>query len=190
MNLSAAEVIYRQISQAQEAKPVAKASEEVKRVELTREDVTAIIARQRTVTPEELQEIIARKDLTSGERNQISVDLTIAMAQRARQVRGRREAPGANFIHDVLNLTETPHGYIERGWFDNLLRSNAAAIARCKNHRPPRCSCWRGAREALWQAAHTYGEKSPEAWTALQVWEILAELEVASRPDRGPGRGL
>ncbi len=182
--ISATEKIYRELAQPKAPQPQPARVTEAKPITLTRADVDEIIQHSRGASPEELEYAITHaKDLilTDGERNQLGCDLSIAVAQRARQVNGRREAPGANFIHDVLNLTETPHGYIERGWFANLLRSNAASIARCKNHRPPRCSCWSGAREALWQAAHTHGDKSPEAWAALQVWEILEELELTPR---------
>jgi hypothetical protein len=153
--------------------------------------VDAIIQRKRAATPEELQNIISRaKDLklTSGERTQLGVDLSIAMAQRARQVNGRRrEDASSRFIHDTLKLAVTPYGTIEREWYEGLLRAGAESIARCKRHQPPGCHCWAESRQILWQAAHAHGDKSPQAWAALQVWEILDELESSSRPDRGPG---
>ena len=43
--------------------------------------------------------------------------------------------------------------------------------------------CWASAREELRQAQNGYGEKSPEAWAAAKVYEVLEDLEIASRPD-------
>jgi len=182
----AVELIYRSLAEPkpQEAKPYPS---EAKEIELTRDDISAIIHRRRTATPDELQFSIAHGKqfkLTDNERNQIACDLTIAMSQRACQANQRREDPGAQFISQTLKLLSTPHGLIEREWFDNLLHTNVEAIAKCRTHKIPRCDCWRGAREMLWHAAHTHGDDSPEAWTALQVWTILEELEISSRPER------
>jgi hypothetical protein len=179
------ELIYRSLAapKPHEPKP---ASVEAPAGKLTRANVDQIIHRERSATPEELQEILSTKDLrlSESEVNQISVDLTIAMSQRARLANPPRESPGAYFISHTLNLLSTPYGLIDRAWFESLLRSNVEAIAQCRTHRPPRCECWRGAREMLWHAAHTHGDDSPEAWTALQVWTILEELEISSRPER------
>jgi hypothetical protein len=183
------ELIYRELARPkpQEAKPVSV--EAPPAIELTRTDVTAIIHRKLSATPEELQEIIARaKDykLTDGERNQIACDLTIAMSQRARQVSGRREDPSARFIHDTLGLTVTPYGLIEREWYESQLKAGAEAIKHCRNHRPPRCPCWSEARQLIFDAQSVYDLKSPQGWAVTKVYEILDELEVASRPDSGP----
>ncbi|MGD1082495.1 MAG: hypothetical protein ABR881_29615 [Candidatus Sulfotelmatobacter sp.] len=184
------ELIYRQISQssAQPVKPVK--SEDARKPELSREDVDLILQRKRSATPEELQFIItsAKFKLTEGERNQLSVDLTIAIAQRTRQGNGRCEDASARFIHDTLGMASTPWGLVERAFFESQLRSGAEAIVRCLRHRPPRCQCWVSSRNALWHTAHTHGERSPEAYTALKVWEALEELEFSSRPD-GPPTG-
>jgi hypothetical protein len=186
--ISATEKIYRELSQRKPPQP--KPARPVAVVKpLTRADVDAIIQRKRTATPEELEQIVANaKDLkvTRGEMDQINLDLSIHLAQRTCAFNGKRDDPNLSFIHRTLGLMVTPHGMIERQWFETLLRSNVDAIARCRNHRPPRCECWSGAREILWQTSHTHGDKSPEAWAALQVWEILEELEMSSRPERGP----
>jgi hypothetical protein len=188
--ISATEKIYRELSQPKPPQPRLPVAADVKPITLTRADVDAIIHRQRAATPEELQEIIEdhgkQFKLTEFERNQLCCDLTISMSQRARQINGRREDPSARFIHDTLGLTVTPYGLIEREWYEGQLKAGAEAIKRCRNHNPPRCPCWREARQLIFDAQSVYGIKSPQAWAATKVYEILDELEVASRPDSGP----
>jgi hypothetical protein len=69
--------------------------------------------------------------LTTGERNQLGVDLSIVVAQRARQGNGRREDPNAQFIAQVLGYEKTPYGLIERQWINAQLRAGSQAIQRC-----------------------------------------------------------
>jgi hypothetical protein len=188
--ISATERIYLELSRPEAPQPrPASAVAGPKKVEPTRADVNELIQRQRVGTPQELEAILAKaKDLrlTEGERNQLSVDVTIAMAQRARNVNGRRESPAAEFLSKVLGLAETPYGMIERAWINHQFRTGAQAITRCKLHRPPRCSCWAASRVELWQAQAS-GEKSPEGWAASRIYDFLEELELSSRPERGPG---
>lgn len=118
--------IYLQLSQpaSQLPKP-ATGDAKVKPIELPRADVDAIIQRERSGSPEELQYIIDHTkdlDLTDGERNLIGVELSIAVAQRARQVNGR-ENPSAEFISKVLGLAETPYGLISREWVNQQMRT-------------------------------------------------------------------
>lgn len=154
------------------------------------------LSRERTATPNELQDIIARArefKLTDGERNQLGVDLSIVIAQRAQRGNGRQEDPSAEFITKVLGMLQTPYGLVERGWIQEQLRSGAQAIAKCRNHRPPsgrsgeHCACWAEQRGALWQIQSTYPFKSPESWAAGRTYDSLAELETSSRPERGRG---
>jgi hypothetical protein len=187
MNISATERIFREPSRPEAPQPKpASAAAEPKKIAPTRADVNELIQRQRVGTPQELEAILAKaKDLrlTEGERNQLSVDVTIAMAQRARNVNGRRESPAAEFLSKVLGLAETPYGMIDRAWINHHLRDGAQAIARCKLHRPPNCQCWSASRITLWQA-QANGEKSPEAWCAARILACLEDLEVSSRPER------
>jgi hypothetical protein len=184
--MSPVERLYRDIAAPKPQPKPAQVAE--KKAELTRADVDAIIRRTRSASPEELQHILdnaKRFALTSWERQQISVDLTIAMAARARAVNGRRDDPSAEFVSRVLGLTETPHGFIERVWVHEQMRAGAEAIQRCRNHRPPRCQCWSAVRAILWQASAS--EKTPEAWAAQRIYDLLEELELGSRPERaGP----
>jgi hypothetical protein len=183
--MDAVERIYREISQPSPPQPKpASATTDAKQVTLTRADVNAIIERRRVGSPEDLQYIIDNAKslhLNQGERNQIGCDLSILMAQRARQVNGRRENPAAQFISQVLGLAETPYGMIERAWINHQLRAGAQAISRCRNHRPPACQCWAASRVTLWQA-QANGEKSPAAWAATRIYAFLEDLELASRP--------
>ena len=184
-------MLYRQISTPSppEAKPAQAAEAKKIELKLARTDVNDIIERQRAASGEELQFILDNaKDLrlTLGEKNQLSVDLTMKMAQRARQVNGRREDPAAQFISTTLGLAETPYGLISRDWINNQLRAGAQSIARCRNHRPPNCQCWAASRVTLWQA-QADGSKSPEGWAASRIFDFLEELELSSRPERGPG---
>jgi hypothetical protein len=150
----------------------------------------AIIQRQRCSSPAELQYVIDHAKefrLTDGERQQISVDVTIAMAQRARRMNERRDDPGARFIAQTLGLLPTPFGLVARSFIDDLLRDGARNIARCKRHQLPRCECWSAQRAILWQAQSDHGTRSPESWAANRIYEVLEDLELSSRPERGPG---
>jgi hypothetical protein len=181
------ELIYRELAGPKPQGPKPASVEAPPAIELTRADVDQIIHRKRAATPEELQEIIARaKDykLTDGERNQIACDLTIAMSQRARQMNGRREDPSGKLIHD-LGYAQTPFGLLaDRAWYQNQLQAATKAIAACRRHLPPQCSCWREARASLYSIRESFGERSPESWAALRVWAALEEIELSSRPER------
>ena len=111
------------------------------------------------------------------------MDLTIAMANRSRQVSGRRDDPSAEFVSKVLGLVDTPHGLIERAWVHEQMRAGAEAIQRCRNHRPPHCQCWSAVRAILWQASAS--DKTPEALAAQRIYDLLEELELGSRPEHG-----
>jgi hypothetical protein len=192
MNISATEKIFMELSQRPEApqpKP-SSAAAEPKKIAPTRADVNELIQRQRVGTPEELEAILAKaRDLrlTDGERQQISVDASIAMARKTRAVNGRRDDPSAQFISQVLGLAETPWGMIERAWINNHLRAGSQAIMRCRLHRPPLCSCWSPVRVELWQMQAHHGERSPEGFAAARILEALEGLELSSRPERGSG---
>jgi hypothetical protein len=184
-------MMYRQVSTPsspcpRETRP-APVSAEPQKVRPTRADVNALIQRERLGTPEELEAILANaKDLrlTPGERNQIGCDLSIFIAQRARQTNGRRDDPNAQFSAHVLGLFETPFGLVERSFVDGLLRDGARNIARCRRHQPPGCECWSSQRAILWQAQSVHGDKSPESWAAVRVRRALEGLELSSRPER------
>ena len=124
------ERIYREVAQPKAPpQPPAPLPAEVKKV-LTRADVDAIIARRLSATPAELQYIIDHaKDLglTDGERNLIRVDLSIAVAQRSRQMNSRRENPLAEFLSKVLGCAETPYGLIDREWVNQQIRAGSQA---------------------------------------------------------------
>jgi hypothetical protein len=160
----------------------------VKKITLSTADVDGILRRTRGASPEELQYAIDHANdfkLADYQRNQLGVDLSIVVAQRARQVIGRRNDPSAEFIAKVLGLAETPYGLIEREWVNHQLRAGSQAIQQCRLHRPPKCQCWSASRAILSQA-RAGGEKSPEAWAATRIYEALEQLETASRPERGP----
>jgi hypothetical protein len=152
---------------------------------ITRADVDEIIQRRRSASAEELEEILTTKDLKlgEGERNQISVDLTILVAQRSRKMSGWREDESAKFISQVLGYAETPHGLIPRSFIADVLREGASNIQRCRLHRPPLCDCWSAQRAILWEA-RAGGEKTPEGWTASRLFDALEGLETSSRPER------
>lgn len=182
----AVELIYRALAQpkAPETKPT-PATHTAKKTELTRSDVDEILQHKRAATAAELEQIIgSAKDykLTQSEREQLSLALTIQVAQ-ARQSNGRREDPSARLIYD-LGYALTPFGLLaERAWFERELQAGTKAIAACKRHSPP-CSCWNQARENLYDIRASFGERSPESWAAIRIWEALEEMELASRPER------
>jgi hypothetical protein len=177
------ELIYRELarSKPEETKPTSIAEVEP----LNRDDVTAIIARKRAATPEELQDIISRAkelELTTGEREQIALDLSIFSAQLARQANGKREDPSSRLIY-YLGYAITPFGLLpELAWYQNELHAGTKAVAACRRHQPPQCSCWRSSRESLYSILESFGQRSPESWAALRIWEALEEIELSSRP--------
>lgn len=181
------ELIYRALASPKtpETKP-APLTADPKKAALSRDDVNAILQRKRSASAEELQHILDNAKLfalTSGELNQISVDMTIAIAQRSRAVEGRREDPTTRLIYD-LGYAITPFGLLaERVWFERELQNGTKAIAACRRHSPPQCSCWKAVRETLYSVRASFGEKSPEAWMATKLYEALEELEAASRPE-------
>jgi hypothetical protein len=186
--ISATERIYRELSQRKPPPEPARPAADAAVKALTRDDVTAIIARRRSATPEELEYAITHaKDLTltDGERNQLGVDLSVAIAQRIRGLDGRRQDhPSDRLIHD-LGYAQTPFGLLyDRGSFQRQMQSGSKAIAECRRHMPPHCSCWRDVRESLWYIRSSFPERSAEAFAAMQVWESLEDLELSSRPER------
>jgi hypothetical protein len=104
------ERLYRDLASPKPPQPQpARVDTTAKKIALTREDVDQIIQRTRIASPDELQYIIDHATdlkLTSGERNQLGVDLSIVMAQRSHQINGRREDPNAQFIAQVLGYAE------------------------------------------------------------------------------------
>lgn len=182
--IPAVELIYRELATPKPSQPKPAPIPAPKKT-ITRADVDDVIQRRRTASPEELQELLSTKDinLTEGERSQICVDLTVAMAQRSRNINGRRDDPNAKFIAQVLGFVETPHGLIPRSFITDVLREGAANISRCRLHRPPLCDCWSAQRAILWEA-RAHGEKSPEGWAAVRLFDALEHLETASRPER------
>jgi hypothetical protein len=149
------------------------------------DDVSAILQRKSSASADQLQQILTdtkKYRLSQGEHDQLSLDLTIAIAQ-ARLNNGKPDDPNARFIAQVLGLLDTPFGLIERSFVDDLLRAGSQNIAQCKRHQPPKCQCWSAQRAILWQSQSSNGEKSPEGWAAIRIYEALEELEPASRPD-------
>ena len=83
-----------------------------------------------------------------------------------------------------FGYAETPVGLLaHRIYYENLFTSGSAAISRCRNHKPPKCECWRSVRGALWGIQSHYGARSPEAFAATRIYSSLEELEVAARPE-------
>jgi hypothetical protein len=186
--IDATERIYRELARPKPVDVKLAPAADVKPVTLTRADVDAIISRKRTATPDELQDIISHAkdfDLTSGERNLLGVELSVAIAQRIRGLDGRRQDhPSDRLIHD-LGYAQTPFGLLyDRASFQRQMQSGSKAIAECRRHTPPHCECWRETREALWYIRSLFQERSPEAFAAMQVWESLEDLEFSSRPER------
>jgi hypothetical protein len=182
------EIIYRELSQPQPHKRTPHLKD-VATPELTRADVDDIIHRQRSATPDELQFVIdnaKRFKLTDVERNQLCVDLTLALSQRSRMMNGKREDVSARLISD-LGYAQTPCGLLaDRSWYQDQLLAGTKAIAACQRHLPPQCACWRSIRESLYGIRSSFTDTTPEGWAALRVWESLEEIELSSRPERVP----
>ena len=182
--ISAVERIYLEVRQPSSSKPAPKVTEIAPTIELDRSDVNAILAHKRDASTDELQYIIDHSkelQLTSWQRNQIGVQLTILLSNRSRP----KQDATAEFISNTLQIVETPVGPLhDQAWVQRELRAGAQAIAQCKRHTPPRCSCWREARERLWRIQDTCGNGTPETWATERIWEALEEMERASRPER------
>ena len=179
--------MYRDLAHFKPSRQPAQVTAEAKRAELTKADVDTILRRTRGASAEELQQIISREkefSLTNTQRDQVAIDLTIVMAHRSRQANGPSDNPTDEFIAKVLGYSETPYGLIEREWVNAQLRAGSQAIQFCKYHRPPECRCWAAIRVILWQAI-AHGEKTPEAWAALHIYDFLAEFEFAFGPKAG-----
>jgi hypothetical protein len=117
--------------------------------------------------------------LTTDEQKELRFRTCIAMAERAR---GGGNSATAHSIHDALRVAETPFGLLHnRDWIERARSAGARAITACRDHGPPRCSCWRYTRELLHDIRRTYGDRSPEGWAAIRLWEALEELESESR---------
>jgi hypothetical protein len=187
-SFTAIERIYREVSQPAPSQPAPKVTV-APSIHLNRSDVDAFLTHKRDATIEELEYIVENAkefQLTSGQRNQIGVMLTIMLASRSRS----KPNASAEFLYSLC-VVETPRGLLhDRAWVQQEMRDGAKAIATCKSHKPPRCHCWRDARERLWSIQDHYGGNSPEAWAAERLWTMFEELELASRPERTTGLGM
>lgn len=182
--LTPVERIYREISKPSSSKAVPKKPDAASPLDLKWADVEAILAHQRDATPEELSYVIEHAkefSLSKSQRNDVSVRLTIALANRGR--------PAANphaELFNTLDIVETPVGLLHnRSWFERELRDNAKRILQCTRHTPPRCSCWKEARQRLWHVQDSFGARSPESWMATRIYEMCEEMEFAKRPELG-----
>lgn len=184
--LTPVELLYRQISQPCPPKPAPKVPDPPAPISLEYADVQEILKHKRSASLEELSYVLEnwkRFSLNTRQRNDISLRITIALAAR-----GRPSANPNAELFTQLDIVETPVGLLHhRSWFECELRVGAQAIAACKLHRPPRCECWRAARERLWLVQDKYGAKSPESWAATKLYEQFEEYEAASRPERTAG---
>lgn len=154
--------------------------------ELTRADIDLILQRKRDATVAELQYALdnyRQFHLSDNQRNQLSVDMTLtAAAGRARAE--HRSDDNSHYMLHKLDYAETPWGLLaNRSFFERVFKDGSATISRCSNHRPPKCECWRGAREILWAIQSHYGARSPEVFAATRLYQSLEELEIAARPE-------
>jgi hypothetical protein len=154
--------------------------------ELTRTDVDLILQRKRDASVDELQYVIdnyRQYHLSDGQKHQCAVELTVtAAAARARAE--RRPSDDSQMMLHRLGYAETPWGLLaNRLFYEKVFKDGTGAIARCSNHKPPRCQCWQDARNTLWGIQSHYGTRSPEAFAATRIYSSLEELEVAARPE-------
>ena len=182
--LTATERIFRELHEPSPSKPAAKPTPATAPIALDWTEVQAILARKRDATAEELNYIISNAKqffLSSWQRNDIAVRLTLALANRGRA----KPDPNLEFIHNTLHVIDTPAGSLQDfEWVQREMQAGSLAIASCKRHRPPRCQCWREARERLWRIQDRFGSNSPESWATERLWVIFEEMENASRPER------
>ncbi len=115
--------------------------------------------------------------------------MTFTMSAKMREAQGVREDPTSLLLRS-MGVLETPVGLlygVER--FVAQLRAGTKAITDCTDHHPPKCSCWRSQRDWLHSTRERFGERSPESYAALRVWNALEEIELnAFRPSVAPNR--
>lgn len=173
------DAIYSSIAQPSPARPKPEPKSSTPRV--TGEDVDAILAYQRSGTPEELQQILERDrefGLSTWQRNKLGLALSIAVAAKFRQGQGECEDATSPFLRSI-GAQETPAGLLfDAKRFPAELKRGIEGIMACRRHKPTRCQCWRDSRDRLYAIREHWGERSPEAWGAVRVWEILEDLEV------------
>ncbi len=183
--ISAVERIYRDMARPELPQPIPTPLGPLSIRRMNRDEVRDIIQRKRIASCEELQCIITNAKeygLTHADREQLSVDLTIQAAQARQPRSGRDHDPNDRFIAQVLNLVETPFGFVDRSFAEELLRAGSQNIYHRRKHQPPRCSCWCAQRAYVWQLVGEHGEKSPEGWAAMRVYALLEELECSAKP--------
>ena len=182
--IPAVERIYRDMARPELPQPMPTSIPSPSIRRLDRDEVRDIIQRKRIASSEELQSIITNAKeygLTRSEQDQLSVDLTMQIAQ-ARQTRSERDDPNNRFIAHVLHLLDTPFGIVDRSFAEELLRAGSQNIYHCRRHQAPRCDCWSQQRVYVWQVVGEHGEKSPEGWAAMRVYALLEELECSAKP--------
>jgi hypothetical protein len=181
------ERVYRDLSNPEPLKPAKNAP--AKEPEITRAEVEEIMARRRSASPEILQYVLDNSkkfELTSYDREKLGLDLSIAVAAKMRAARGIHANPSAEFLSSVLGVEETPMGLLsEAQWFREELRVASKEITSCRQHKPPRCTCWAASRGRLYAVRQACGDRSPEGYTALKLWTALEDLEKSSQ--RGTG---
>jgi hypothetical protein len=183
--LTSTERLYLDIRQPVPAKPAPpKVAELAAPLHLEPWDVDAIVRKKRSASADELQYVIdhaKRFCLTTRQRDEIGVRLTLAVVNRARPTLD----PTTIFLYESLHVIQTPAGLLQDcEWIQREMKAGASAISNCRWHRPPRCECWRSARERLWQIQDRCGSKSPEGWATERLWGMFEEMEQAERPQR------
>lgn len=158
---------------------------------LTRDDLNAIIHCRRPGTVDELEWLLAHSgDLhlqLSDTEELVLRNLTARLLANRHLAEVRALEPGDDFIMRMIGTVRTKYGDLSREDIAQLqtIRLQATqAIRQCQDHKRQRCSCWKHAREALFELRCRTSEGSAVAMGALAIWNAIEALARNRPPER------
>lgn len=158
-------------------------------IRLTRNEMEAILRRQRPTTVEEIEWLIAHGDdhnLQVSQTEELELQNLAARllaSKHISDVRARQQ--NDEFIAKTIGTYRTEYGDLTRAEVEQLeaIRARAVqAIAKCDNHQKWRCACWRSAREELFDLRSIEKEGSAVSLGALAVWNTIDAVARARSP--------
>jgi hypothetical protein len=160
-------------------------------IHLTRNDLEGILHHRQSATIDEVEWLLAHANdprlmLSYTEETELRNVATRLLADRhiAEARAGNNE-----FILRNLHTFATPYGDLSQSEVTRLEQIRLKAIQAvkiCTDHQRQRCSCWREAREALFEIRRSAGEKSAFGMAALAVWNAIEEYERTHRRVANP----
>jgi hypothetical protein len=150
---------------------------------LTRNEVQAILSAERPASVDEIEWLLAHADhheVLLSETEEMGLrNIAARLLANKHVAEVRRQQHNEEFIAQTLGTYSTQYGDLAR---EDVTRLEAIrvqglhAIQKCIDHRREKCSCWRHAREALFELRCIAGEGSPIAMAALAVWNSIEDV--------------